>query len=130
MIIFICSSSDLQYLMSAQRNNNEQGTELVPLYVVIALAVIGMLLYFFFHRQIIHTIFVIKYFELSVLAIFSHYYEQLLIWVRYAGDSGISLMSVYYLAERVGQGLCWPSALVIAGFAGLLYYKHPKRFFC
>ncbi|WP_119344496.1 type IVB secretion system coupling complex protein DotM/IcmP [Facilibium subflavum] len=115
--------------MSAQRNNNEQGTELVPLYIVVALAIIGMLLYFFFHRQIIHAVLAFKYFELSILAIFNQHYHQLMIWIDYANTTKVSAVDLYYLAQSVGQGLRWPSILIIAGLGVLLYYKHPKRFF-
>jgi intracellular multiplication protein IcmP len=108
-----------------------EGSELDILLLAGGILFALWLIYFFFHREIVHALFFLKYHELSMLnwimpnaAPMSH-----LVYLGYEHPSSVTLSTLLTMSQEVGNLLKYPFSVVALLLALVLYFSHPDRLY-
>ncbi len=108
-----------------------EGSELDILLIAGAVLFVTWILYFFFHNQIVHVLFFIKYWELNLLNFFMPSLASVDRAVRYGYQhpDTVSFHQLMGVSRQVGDLLRYPFALISIILAGVLYHTHPDKLY-
>ena len=104
------------------QNTNDNG--MAPFAVSAAIVIVGLILYHFFHNEIISGLFWIKGLELHAITLFAPKYQDLLLWMKSAPKNGITPLELKYLARGIGHVLLYPMVIISLIMASIIYFFH------
>jgi intracellular multiplication protein IcmP len=100
-----------------------------PIAVVVALALLFGVIYYFFRSQILSVLFSIKFFELRAISFFAPRYESLIDWMSSTNLNQKSWQDVVSLSKDVGLALQYPILFLSFALGALTYLFHPDSGF-
>jgi intracellular multiplication protein IcmP len=113
-------------MASGQRQGND-GNEMDIIYIAGGILLAVAILVFFFHLQIVRFIFFVKYYELTLIGLFSPQYESWAQWVDTVPRDQVTLLNVIYVSQLVGQVMRYPMMLIGIILAVIVYFFHSDR---
>ena len=107
------------------------GTELDLLMVAGAAVFAVGLIYYFFHEQILHALFFLKYYELKGIEFFipAIAHVDAAIQYGYEHPQVLTFHDLFLVSDRVGDFLKYPLSVISAIFGALLYLSHPDKLY-
>jgi intracellular multiplication protein IcmP len=112
-----------------QSRSNQEATGAELLYVVGGVLAVLAFLYYVFHAEVVHGLFMLKYYELLLISHFSPSYEGLIGWIQQTSTGTVTYEDLKYLAIVVGEPLKYACAIVLLLMAVVLYMFHPEATF-
>ena len=111
------------------RNSAMDGNETIV--VAIGLFLIVIVIFAFFHREIVGALLWVKYIELKIIDFFipGRSFVGLERWVGTARAGSVSYHELFLLSAEVGSVLKYPCFLILLLLSGINYWLHPDSNF-
>ncbi|BBB15106.1 component of Dot/Icm secretion system. ATPase component [Candidatus Rickettsiella viridis] len=97
---------------------------LAPLWIIIALFVLGWLLWAFFHTQIVGFSLLIKSWEARLIAFFLPSVAYLPAEIKHLSPAAVAFSQLLDISRTVGEYLRYPVIAVLVVLACIIYFSH------
>ncbi len=112
--------------MAQQQGGGQQGADnaFAPIWITVAIFLVGYLIWYFFKAQIVHAIFYVNLLQAKLISIFTDNLQNEIYIMKTINPKSVSMNDLVSLCVAVGNYMRYPVLAILVGLAVWLYFSN------